>query len=370
MYEIKREPEDFVVEEITPDGKVIEAGGTHSFDEKSEGEQLVCALQKRNWDTNLAIRAVAERLHVSKNRIGFAGTKDKRAVSAQRISIWGAKPEDIARVRLRDISVQALGRSKDRIELGDLWGNRFTIKVYSEKKLGKIPKKIPNYFGVQRFGETRPLTDEIGELVVKGDLQGAVKTYLAKIFPGESDESKEARARLAKDWDYREALKYFPMTLGFERTLIGHLAEHPNDYAGALRKLPKFLKIMFVHALQSRLFNRFLDEAIKQKKKLKEGPLYGYELKLKNQLEKDVLKKSGFRLDEFFVRWMPEMSSKGERRALSVELKDFEVLEKGEGSCVLRFSLPRGCYATTVIDYLFCDRKASSSRARSSVKTL
>jgi tRNA pseudouridine13 synthase len=360
-YEIKKAPDEFVVEEIAPDGNVFEFGKTYSFDDKSSGEQLICVLQKRNWDTNLAFRAVAERLHVSSKRLGFAGTKDKRAVTVQRISIWNAKPEDLAMIRLNDLSVQALRYSDERVELGDLWGNRFTIKVYTDKKLGRIPKKIPNYYGVQRFGETRPLTDEIGELVVKGDLQGAVKTYLTKIFPGESDESKSARARLAKDWDYQAALKYFPMTLGFERTLIGHLAERPNDYAGALRKLPKFLKIMFVHALQSRLFNQFLDEAIKQKKKLKEGPLYGYELELENDLEKQVLKKAGFRLEEFFVRWMPEMSSRGERRALFVELKDFEVIEKGDGFVVLRFSLPKGCYATTVVDYLFRDRKRPSS---------
>jgi len=188
---------------------------------------------------------------------------------------------------------------------------------------------------------------------VWGDLEGAVKTYLTKVFPTELKEAKDARRKLAKDWDYAKALAYFPMGLRFERTMIGHLAESENDYIGALRKLPKFLKIMFVHAYQAYLFNEFLKEVVKKKGKHKTGQLFGYESKVENELERRILKKEKVEPKDFFIRSMPEMSLRGEKRKLFIELKGFKVIEKGRGYYVVRFSLPKGCYATTVIDQLF-----------------
>jgi len=348
-YEIKREPEDFVVEEITPDKKILEIDKAYKFKE-SEGDQLICVLQKKNWDTNLAISEIAKRLYVSRKRIGFAGTKDKRAITTQRISLWKIKNAD--KLRIKDMVLTPLEYSDKRIELGDLWGNRFTIKVYTKKRLKKLAK-VPNFFGVQRFGDTRPITHLVGKEIVRGNFEDAVKMYLTKVFPKESKEAKDARKKLAKDWDYTEALKYFPYSLRFERTLLGHLANNENDYIGALRKLPKFLKIMFVHAYQSHIFNEFLKEVIRKKARHSKGQLFGYESKIENELEEKVLKKERVEPKEFFIRSMPEMSSKGEKRELFISLKDFKVLEKGKGYYVIRFSLPKGCYATTVIDQLF-----------------
>lgn len=352
MYEIKHEAEDFIVEEITPEGEVLKVDKEYSFDEESKGDQLICVLQKKNWDTHLALKQLSKRLRVSRKRIGFAGTKDKKAITIQRISLWNIK-DNVRDLRIKDMEIIPLKYSNKRVELGDLGGNRFTVKVYTTKKMKKVPKKIPNYFGVQRFGNIRPITHLVGEQIIRGNIEEAVKIYLTKTFPKEKDETQEARKRLAKDRDYKEALKYFPMYLKFERTLIAHLSEYPNDYAGALRKLPKYLKIMFTHAYQSYLFNKFLDEVRKKKLDYKEGPLYGFKLELKNALEKNILRKEKITLGDFRVEPMLEMSSKGKRRPLFLEIKDFKVLKQGKTFVRIRFSLPKGCYATTVIDYLF-----------------
>lgn len=352
-YEIKRFPEDFAVEEITPDKKILKIDGKYSFDEKSSGDQLICILKKTNWDTNLALRELARRLYVSRKRIGFAGTKDKRAATVQRISLWKIKP-NIQDMHIKDMEIIPLCYSDSRIELGDLWGNRFTIKVYTKKKVDKKKlKKIPNFFGVQRFGDSRPLTHLVGKEILHGNLEKAVKLYLAKVFPKESPQAKEARKQLAKGWNYAGALQYFPYSLSFERTMIAHLAQYQNDYAGALRKLPKFLKIMFVHAYQSYIFNEFLKEVIKKKLGYETGPLFGTQTKPGNGLEEKILKKEKIAPADFFVCSMPEMSSQGERRKLWIEMKDFEILEKGKDYITIRFSLPKGCYATTVIDWIF-----------------
>lgn len=357
MYKIKQNPEDFLVEEVTPEGEILEYGKKWEFDEssKGEGDQLICVLEKVSWDTHLALKEISKRLRISRKRIGFAGTKDKKAVSTQRISLWNVELEKVKALKVKDLALIPLRFSRERVNLGDLKGNRFTIKVYSDKKGGISSNvhKIPNKFGVQRFGDIRPITHLVGEQIIEGNLEKAVKIYLAEVFEAEREEAREARRKLAESWDYKEALKNFPKWLKFERTMISHLSEFPNDYAGALRKLPKFLKIMFTHSYQAYLFNKFLDEVIKRNLDYEDGPLYGFETKFKNELEKEILEKEGLKLEDFRVKSMPEMSSKGMRRPIFIELNDFKVLEKKEDYYVVRFSLPKGCYATVVIDFLF-----------------
>lgn len=351
---IKERPEDFIVEEITPEGLVLEIG-MRGDRIKGSGEHLICCLEKKNWDTILAIKKIAKRLGISKKRIGFAGTKDKKAWTTQRISIWNISPETVQKLRIKDIRIIPLEFSDKRVELGDLWGNRFTIKVYSDtppKNVGEFP----NYFGEQRFGSKRRITDLVGEAIIQRDFQKAAWLYLTHTGKHENSEVKEARERLKKEQDFKSALKYFPKYLKHERTMLAHLSKYPNDYVNAFRKLPKNMLIMFAHSFQARLFNEFLDEMIKRGLKYKYGPLFGYEYKITNELEKDILEKHGLKLDDFKIREFPEMSSKGEKRRCFAKIYDFQILEKGEGWYRLRFSLEKGCYATVAVKYIFKEK--------------
>ena len=72
---IRKSPEDFVVEEI--------------FDEDhyEGGRYLVVEVEKRDWDTHKLVREIARALRISQRRISFAGTKDRRAVTRQRMAI-------------------------------------------------------------------------------------------------------------------------------------------------------------------------------------------------------------------------------------------------------------------------------------------
>ncbi len=351
MYEIKREPEDFIVEEITTEGKILSINENYFFEEKSKGNELICVLIKKNWDTLLALKEISKRLHISRNRIGFAGTKDKRAITSQLISLSGVKKEEVEKIKIKDIQIKPLYYSNERISLGFLKGNYFKIKVYTSKK----PKKerlIPNYFGVQRFGKQRPVTHLVGKEIIKGEPKKAVWTYLTETFETEKEEVKEARRRLAKEKDLKNALSYFPFYLKYERTLINHLIEYPGDYIGAIRVLPKTLKLMFVHAYQSYLFNKMLDYAIKNKIKVSELPLVGYSSDL-NDWQKKILKEEGVEIGDFHIKFLPELSTEGFMRKAFVEIKDFKITEETNESITIEFSLPKGVYATTIIDFLF-----------------
>jgi tRNA pseudouridine13 synthase len=149
---------------------------------------------------------------------------------------------------------------------------------------------------------------------------------------------------------------------------------------------------MFVHAFQSALFNQTLEERVKKKKlfsaqaddeycgknafdfpdvdvlkKVEKkqvekvsgelasgsaflvGKVFGSDSEL-TAAEKKMLKKAGLTQDSFKFKTMPWLSSRGNKRALAVPLKNFQVL--GENPAVIRFELPAGSYATVAVKHL------------------
>ena len=273
---LRTEPEDFVVEEI-PAGPW-----------KETGKYLVVRLTKRNWEQQRLVKELARALGISHRRISWAGTKDRRAVTSQYISIQGIEPTDLDRVRLPDIRLEPAGRSDRAIALGELAGNRFRIRIRDcdpadlaarvagiadaassgvqpagspdalSPGTGNLNQGLPNYVGIQRFGVIRPVTHIVGEMILRGDLEGAVLTYTGAAFPAESPEVREARSVFLADRDVKEAIRRFPVRLTFERAMLHHLDRQPGDYAGALQALPPRLLSMFVSAFQSFLFNTLL----------------------------------------------------------------------------------------------------------------
>ena len=115
--QLRQEIEDFIVKEIT------------NREEGKEGKYLILELIKNDWDTHHFTRTLAKILQISQKRIGVAGTKDKRALTTQKISIFDIEASEIEKIHLKDIELKVLGRSRKSIELGDLWGNDFTITI-------------------------------------------------------------------------------------------------------------------------------------------------------------------------------------------------------------------------------------------------
>src|SRR4030042_5743917 len=155
-------PSDFIVEEIS----LPEKGG-------SGGPFLICTLTKTNSQLQHAIKEIAKRLGISHRRIGWAGTKDRNAITRQRISLYNVTAEQVAGLRLKDITLEPVGQVNEALSLGDLLGNRFEILIRDcdpaelETRVREISatvsQAVPNYFGLQRFGATRPVTHLVGE---------------------------------------------------------------------------------------------------------------------------------------------------------------------------------------------------------------
>jgi tRNA pseudouridine13 synthase len=236
------------------------------------GPYLLCRLEKRNWEQSKAVRAIADRLGISHRRISFAGTKDRRAVTTQLVALFRVDADAVSALSIPGMTLEPIGYANRGLTLGDLAGNRFRIVVRDcdpddlearcTTARSAVAAGIPNYVGLQRFGVVRPVTHVVGRLLVSGDVEGAVTAYIGMSFPTEAESVRAAREAFLDDREPKAALARFPVPLRFERALLHHLAESPDDWGGALRVLPPKLASMLVSAYQSHLFNRALSSRI------------------------------------------------------------------------------------------------------------
>ena len=285
---------------------------------------LLVRARLTEWDTNDFARAVADAAGVSRERVSWAGTKDKHAVTTQLFTLRGFDPGDVPSLSGADLAV--VGRLGRALEFGDLAGNAFEIRLrgadgepdatvaaladwadpggatrLSPETATMVPDgtthdepaetvAVPNWFGHQRFGSRRPITHEVGLRLVAGDPRGAVLAYVGSPFDTEPEESRAARRRVEREAareepDWGAALASFPSRLRFERSMLQRLVEGDppgTDSDGvdddralpvdtddpdarwwyALDAVPENLRRLFVHAAQSFLFNQILSERL------------------------------------------------------------------------------------------------------------
>ncbi|MCL4403697.1 tRNA pseudouridine(13) synthase TruD [Candidatus Marsarchaeota archaeon] len=389
---LKQSPEDFVVEEITESGQILEVGRAYDAESagmsaSDDGKFTTFVLQKRDWNTTQALLRIAKARGRGRKSIGFAGTKDRTSISTQLCSVYGITPDELASVRIKDISINGAWKSKSGIKLGDLKGNRFTVTARGASDLESvsgIDKELggffPNYFGEQRFG-FRNNNVEIGIAIMKGDFRSAVMSFLTDANNETNAEAVEARRKLSETQDFEKGLNYFPKYLKYERTVLGHLSTHSTDFAGALRKLPRQLSLMFVHSVESDMFNKVVEARIRdgtimpsegdiacgadaagwpdlnnvytvgarKQSGFLVGNIIGYNTQKLDRYEREVLDERGIEPEAFKLKGMPELSCKGSTRLLFAPYIGFRAVVKDE-SIVLGFSLPAGSYATVLLD--------------------
>ncbi len=389
---LKAFPEDFIVEEVPLD-----------IPEDENGRYTLAFVRSRNWETNRLVRQLSRTLGISRKRIYFAGTKDKRAITTQ-VMVFDAPTEDVLSIRIKDVTIEGVHRVSNPVFLGDLIGNRFDVIIRDliDEDSAECVRSVlenaggfPNYFGVQRFGSVRPITHIVGKHIVRRDFESAVIDYLGHPVPLEGEEAYEARKSFVETHDMEEALRNYPTYLTFERAMLNHLVVNENDWIGAIEVLPKNLSRMFVHAYQSYLFNLMLSERIKRGliTELLEGdivvglengmPVYREMIRVKErnlrrieqrvregkaavtgavfgsdtmlaegtqgEIEREIIDAEGLQPEDFMFERPENLNSAGTRRALLSKFMDLRIERMPDKSMRLSFMLPKGCYATSLL---------------------
>jgi tRNA pseudouridine13 synthase len=378
-------PEDFLVEEVP------------LYEPAGEGEHLYVTIEKRGIPTFEAIRRLARALDVRERDVGHAGLKDARAVTRQTLSFQFASEEALARFRDDKIQVLAAKRHRNKLKLGHLKGNRFRLRIRgvapgddsrAREGLDQLARVgAPNYFGLQRFGY-RFDTHRLGLALVREDAPAFVETLLGSL---EKDTSPALRAagEAYRAGEFAKALATLPPSHQAERAALDALRWSKGDTMKAARAVPLRWRRFYASALQSLLFNGYLTRQISRLDTLEvgeiaylhrngaaftvedaareaprvaaleispSGPLFGRKLLrpaegTRARADEDaVLAEQGLGSSELGDAL--GSSPKGERRSLRLLVAEPSVGPEGD-SLVLSFFLPRGSYATVVLEELF-----------------
>lgn len=404
---IRRSLEDFIVKEIGVDGLLASPECSRYF--SSEEGYWWAILEKRGIDTVTALRIVAKWFSLGKNRVSVAGLKDTRALTFQYISFLDDIDQGLIEgfnARYSRAKLHCLFRRPFFLRPGMLYGNFFSVivrEVERPENLAPLVEEseersgLPNYYGYQRFGTIRPNTHVVGKLIIQRKYKEAVMEMLLRVFPGERGKAADARRYLNDTWDIVGALEMFPKTLHHERHVLRYLLKHPEDYYGAIRSLPLYVRRLFIGAYQAYLFNKILSRRIerglsyvyaypgdvigvypddkspepkgllrvndvlvdKANKLIREGraalllPIVGYRSQLsrgvQGEIEREVLREEEVDLGDFYLKEMPEISSSGTFRRACMIPKNLTYTFIDDKTVRMEFSLRKGMYATVLL---------------------
>ncbi|MFH0978086.1 MAG: tRNA pseudouridine(13) synthase TruD [Candidatus Woesearchaeota archaeon] len=315
MYILKQLPEDFVVEEIMPLGKPT--GGDYAY----------CSMTKRCLTTFQAAVFLARALKIPQKFVKYSGNKDKDAVTTQTISICKTSEERLGSVAVKNLKLDFLGYFKEPVFIGMHKANRFIITARNIESPPKHLSRFINYFGKQRFSHNNV---DVGRSIVKKDF--ALAASLLSIQGNEK--------------------------------IASHLKAHPNDFVGAIRMVPKSLVKLCVHSFQSHIWNKAAVEISKQTPQTKQLKIVGFATDLEDddasRVIRSILKVENVSINDFVIRQLPEFSVEGQERDIFSDVSDLKVkgledddLNPGKKKCVLTFTLPKGSYATVLVDQMF-----------------
>lgn len=310
-------PSDFRVEEIP------------AYPLSGEGEHLFLWVEKTGLNTPEVAQRIARAAGLRERDVGYAGMKDRNAVTRQWFSIC-CKDENAAAWDLGDDArVLEASRHKNKLRTGHLTGNRFRITVVdvpsgSEERVREIEAELrlrglPNYFGAQRFGRGGRNLSEALAWLNGGDRRGKRARFANKLLPSVLQAevfNRYAAARLADPAALIEG-----EVVRLEGSASGFVVE---DVAAELPRL----EAGQIH---------------------RTGPLPGPKARAAEAaalaLEERILEEVG--LTEEFRATLGKHAP-GTRRDLLVRPEHLEA-DLSLGSLVLEFSLPAGAYATQVV---------------------
>ena len=319
--QLKRAPEDFVVEEVP----LYEASG--------EGSHVFLYVEKRDLSTPFLVTKIADALAINPNHIGVAGRKDRFAVTRQYLSLPDEDYEDdrLLNLEIEGGKVLSCQRHSNKLKTGHLKANRFDIIVrdvtddayaIAQETAGQLEQHgFANWYGEQRFGNQDD-TDDFGFRLLRGVKPGRVsKTKLRFALSA-------AQSRMFNDW----------LADRMEDGLVDQVIE------GDVMQFQTTRATFMAEDLATEQ-KRFDDGEI-----VPTGPIFGPKMVVAEGVagEREAAILARFELDiEAFSQY--RKLTAGTRRRMMIHSTDFSV-EPIEGGLRFKFELPSGVYATTLLD--------------------
>ncbi|HEY6080955.1 MAG TPA: tRNA pseudouridine(13) synthase TruD [Polyangiaceae bacterium] len=317
------EPEDFQVDELP------------AYPASGKGEHQYVQARKRRLTTPDLVRRLARACGVNEREIGYAGLKDKHAVTTQWLSVFSktvVTPElDLG----EGAQIVAVTRHDNKLRTGHLLGNRFTLRLVgvgegalerAQAVVARLAERgLPNYFGAQRFGHGGRNLEDALRWVARG-ARGRNR-FEQKLFPSVLQSEVFNRYTSAR------------LALGLEQLMLGEVVR--LEGAGAMFRVDDLAKE------QPRYAARDLHLT---------GPMFGPKLRPASadalELEQRVQAELG--LDEAALATLGRLAP-GTRRDLFAPLSELKVEADGDTALRLTFILPAGGYATELIRQLTRD---------------
>lgn len=274
---------------------IVVSTSKSNFDKKKfpKGRQYChFTLYKWNIGTQEALSRLCSTLQVKSNRFSFAGNKDKRGVTSQRVSVFCITAERLNGINKKHLETYDKPETEEfmkgppylmgnftyessQLHLGQLSGNRFTITLRgmtaSDEDIKLAVESCRdngfiNYFGMQRFGNTG-CNHKVGKHLLSQDFKSAVETVLMPNGNQKYD-VLQATTHFKNTADARSSYnKLRHSKWGSEGLILGFLSKHPknkNNFFGAFNELAQNTKSLYLHSYQSYIWNLTLSKRLQK----------------------------------------------------------------------------------------------------------
>lgn len=334
-FHFKQTPRDFVVEEIP----------LYPF--SGDGEHLVFFVRKKELSTLELVSLIARYLGIQNKEIGYAGLKDKHAMTKQYISLHKKHEAKMDLFEHENIKIIAKHYHNNKIRIGHLSGNKFYIKLKkvtptAAVKIDEALKSIstygmPNFFGYQRFGNDANNHID-GRMIAKGEKRERnpkVRQLLISAY----------QSHLFNLWLSRR-LEISSLVAKFEPSELETLLAMPKDELTNMKLQTHPFKLMsgdvMEHYPHGRLFEFTQDELDR---------FYKRDITVTGLLSGRKTKRAFGLAGEIEKEFYDEIDEDGARRYAWVFPSDIEGRYKDEeAQYELNFYLPKGSYATVLIE--------------------
>jgi tRNA pseudouridine13 synthase len=312
---LRAEVEDFFVDEQL------------GFEASGSGEHWLVRVEKRGANTGFVAKQLAAFAGVTERDVGYAGMKDRHAVTRQSFSVLAKKGRDTdwSQLAVDGVSVISAQRHSRKIQRGALRGNAFVIRLrdidgdreLASQRIAAIAAGgVPNYFGEQRFGHGGANVDKARAMFAGRRVERAERSIL--LSAARSELFNTVLAARVTDGSWCRALAGDVFQLDGRSAIFG---PEPLDDAQAARA-----EAGDIHPT---------------------GPMVGRgDLRTQDivlALESDLLAR-----EPDLCAGLAAAGMEHERRALRLSVRDFSAGFEDD-HLVARFTLPAGAYATTVL---------------------